>query len=257
MNNQNNVNQNVSMPGSTGVNSNVQPNIQPSVQPTVQPTVQPSVQPVPNSINQVGNNDPGAVVNENLKKVEINYTPPSKFKVFCLILFFILLVAFVLFLPEISFFVDKYKSGELNKKDEKIVNGSMKCNLRTTTTDLNKDYTLNFTFTNNALEIANFEIVTKGNVTLDEATLDNLNKTCKQLAEATKKINGVSITCDYTAGKLVEIQKFKLKDVNEDDLDSAFVEAGGNNPGYKYGQDMDTIEKQMNASGYTCERYNS
>lgn len=262
MNDQNNVNQNVSVAGSQGVQPNVQSNVQPNVQPNVQSistTPTPAVTPImqASTVSNNVNNDPGAVVNEDLKKVEINYTPPSKFKVFCMIFFFILLIVFILFLPEINTFVNKYRSGELNKKNEKIINGTMKCSLSTNTADLDKDYALEFTFNNNLLEATSFEITTRGDITLDEDTMDNLYDTCNQLAKATKKMNGVNITCDYANGKLVEFQKFNLKDINEDDLDSVFVEAGGNNPGYKYGQDMDIIEKQMNASGYTCERVKS
>lgn len=269
INNGNGFNQNV-----TGNDNNqqVQPQVQPQIQPlptpqnvsnpvTPTPTVTNTSSPSytsstssPQNPSMMGNTDPGAVVNENLKKVDINYTPPSKFKVFSMIVFFILLVVFVLFLPEITSYVNKIKSGEMNQANEKITTGMMKCTLSSHTTNLDKDYEVTFSFKDNQLESTKFLITTRGDITEDETELNKLNDVCTKLSENVKDINGVSISCDYTTGQLIEKQNFQLKELNDEELDAAFVEAGGNNPGYSYGQDMDNVEKQMNASKYTCER---
>ena len=42
--------------------------------------------------------------------------------------------------------------------------------------------------------------------------------------------------------------------MNFEDVDSAFAEAGGVFPSFQNGEDMDLVEKNMAASGYTCER---
>ena len=198
--------------------------------------------------------DKNAIVNENLKKVEINYTPPSKFKTTMMILFFIFLIAFVIFLPEITSFVNKYKSGQLTYKEEKITTGKLECSLSTNTTNLDKNYELVFRFTDNKLEKTEFSITTRGDSTLDEGTLDELANTCKKLSASAGSMNGVNIRCEYTDGKLVETQVFDLVELDKEALNAAFTEAGGNNPEYEYGQNMDQIERSMNASGYTCAR---
>ena len=69
------------------------------------------------------NDDSLPAVNENLKRVEINYSPPSKFKIFLMIFFLVFLVIFVLFLPEINSFVNMYLKGEKNQVEEKIMTG--------------------------------------------------------------------------------------------------------------------------------------
>ena len=246
--------------------SPIQPQVQPQIQPlptnvtnpvnvsTVSPTIQnASVSPSPSSVG--GNQtDPGAVVNENLKKVEINYTPPSKFKIFLLIVFFILLLAFVIFLPEITEYMRKMQSGELNQGTEKITTGTLTCTLENHTTNLDKEYEVVFSFAVSKLEKMRITTITRGDITLDEATLDELNNTCTQLSKNVKKLKGIGVTCDYANGKLIETQNFELANVDADQLNAAFTEAGGTVPNYTYGQDIDSIEKNMNASNYQCSR---
>ena len=82
----------------------------------------------------------------------------------------------------------------------------------------------------------------------------NLALSCTQLEENLKCATGVYIRCDYTTGKLIETQTYDLANVDFESLNSAFSEAGGNNPEYQFGQDVDRIEKNMKAAGYTCTR---
>lgn len=205
------------------------------------------------SVNTVSS-DPGAIVNEPVKKVEIDYKPPSKFKVFVLVLFFILLIAFVFFLPEITSFVDMYRSGELNQSSEKIVNGKMKCSLSSQTDNLDKNYFVTFSFSNNKLEKVQFSIATRGDINADEEELDSLADACNKLSTTAKNISGITVKCNYSNGELVEEQSYDLKNINSDDLNAAYFEAGGNDPGYDFGQDMDDIESKMKDSNYNCER---
>ena len=208
-------------------------------------------QNVPN-LGTPASTDEGAIVNEKLKSVEINYKPPSKVKTFFLILFFICLIGFVVFLPEITSMVKKYKEGKVHYTPEVITTGKLRCSLDTNTTNLDKSYDLTYHFTDSKLERTNFVITTRGSATLDAETLDALAATCKELSES--NLEGVTIQCSYTDGKLVETQKFDLAVLDPEQVDAAFVEAGGNNPEYQYGQDIDIIERSMNASGYTCKR---
>lgn len=211
---------------------------------------------ISNSINENNNSnlDNTTMINENLKKVEVNYTPPSKAKVVLLVLFFIFLIGFVLFLPDITSYIGKYKAGELNTTEEVITSGVLKCSLSTSTTNLDKNYDLDFYFTDSKLQKTSFSITTKGDATLDEETLDEYAATCKQLKENVEGMQGVIIQCDYTEGKLVETQTFDLAVIDSKELGAAFTEAGGNNPEYQYEQDIDRIERNMNASNYTCKR---
>ena len=194
------------------------------------------------------------MVNENLKKVEIkDYTPPSKFKVFILIVFFIGLVAFIIFLPDISSMISNYRSGAYNKQDEVITTGRLICNLSSTTTDLDKDYEFTFSFTDSQLKKTKYILNTRGDSTTEE-TLNKLDKDCRTLKESVASIDGVSVSCEYIEGRLTETQIFNLETIDSDKLTAAFTEAGGMLPSYTLDQNIDDIEKNMKASGYTCVR---
>ena len=198
--------------------------------------------------------DEGAVVNEKLKKVEVEYKPPSNFKLGLMIVFFIFLIAFVLFLPEITSFMDLRFSNNNDDKWEKITNGRLNCYLNTNTTNLDKRHEYTFSFKDNKLERLEYVVTTKGDPTLDAKTLDNLAGVCKQLSQDTESIIGVTVRCNYTEGKLVETQSFDLKDLDMAEVRSSYAEAGGTNPEYPYGQDMDIIESSLKVSGYDCKR---
>ena len=201
--------------------------------------------------------DPNGLVNENLKKVEVQYTPPSKGKTVALIMFFIFLILFVIFLPEVTTLVDKLLGKNQEEVVQKITTGKLVCEFSTNTANLDKDYKLIFGFSNNKLEKLNYTTTTKGDPSLDAETMDDLANRCKMLKEFTSSVTGVNVTCDYSEGKLVENQDFDYASLDTEGLDSAYTEAGGTNPQYTNGQDMDSIEKNMNASGYTCKRQNN
>lgn len=265
----------------TAVNTNTNTNTAPS--PTSQAPLTPSVsnptetgpiqieeKPVdPNFVDRttnpgvIGNiaptkaEDPNGLVNENLKKVEVQYTPPSKGKTVALIMFFIFLILFVIFLPEVTTIVDKLLGKNQEEVAQKITTGKLVCEFSTNTANLDKDYKLIFGFSNNKLEKLNYTTTTKGDPSLDAETMDDLANRCKMLKEFTSSVTGVNVTCDYSEGKLVENQDFDYASLDTEGLDSAYTEAGGTNPQYTNGQDMDSIEKNMNASGYTCKRQNN
>lgn len=219
--------------------------------PIVMPTTEAPTPSVLTSPPQVDNN---AMVNEDLKKVEIkDYTPPSRFKVFVLLLFFAGLVVFIIFLPQISSYIRNYGSDKYEKVDEVITTGKLICIMDTNTSDLDKEYEFDFSFVDSKLKRTKYIEYTRGDSTT-ELALDELAEKCKTLKEETSELEGVSIRCEYSDGKLTETQTFELETVDEEELNAAFTEAGGILPSYKYEQDIDDIEKNMKASGYTCER---
>lgn len=228
---------------------------QPVVAPPQEGTTEPQVNSVPTSEPQIVT-DNNAIVNENLKKVEIkDYTPPSKAKVILLISFFIVLVLFIIFLPQISSLLNDYKSGINYQKQEEITTGKLICTLSTNTTDLDKEYENTFDFTDKKLKRSKFISTTRGDSTT-ENSLDELAERCNNLKKETNDIDGFNIRCDYSDEKLIETQSYNLETVDLEKLGSAFTEAGGMLPTYKYDQDIDSVEKNMKASGYTCERQN-
>ena len=221
----------------------------PSTPVVTEPVTSPVVQPQPQQ-------DPNTIVNENLKKVEIkDYTPPSKLKVFGLLIFFALLIAFIIFLPQISSMIRIYMSGQGQEapKEEIITTGRLVCSMNSNTSDLDKEYEFVFNFTDSKLKSTKYVANTRGDSTT-ENSLDTLAEKCNNLKESTSELEGVSIKCTYTEGKLMESQSFDLATVDTEKLSAAFTEAGGILPSYKLDQDIDEIEKNMKASSYSCER---
>lgn len=199
-------------------------------------------------------NDPGSVVNEKLKEVEIDYKPPSKFKTIMTVVMFILLIAFVIFLPDITSMVNRYKL-EKNQVPEKIITtGNLECSLKSNTTNLDMEYLRVFKFIDSKLYEANYTLTTKGDATLDEKTLDGMAEKCNHLADNTEGLSGIKISCNYSDGKLVERQNYIFASINFNKLDAAFAEAGGTYPEFNDGQEIETVEKAMKAAGYSCER---
>lgn len=212
-----------------------------SVETTEVPTVQQAV-------------DNNAIINENLQKVEIkNYTPPSKFKIFLLFLFFTLLVVFIVFLPNISSMVRIYMNGNNEPVNEVISSGKLICTLNTNTADLDKEYEFEYGFTDSKLKSTKYVVYTRGDTTT-ETLLDDLAETCKKLQTHTDDIDGVTVKCEYSDGKLMEKQIFELETLDVEKLDAAYTEAGGITLSARYDQEIDSIESNMKASGYTCER---
>ncbi len=239
------------------INQTVMPNPAPAVQQPMPVPVEPSTVPVTEvpvgTQPQIDNN---AMINENLQKVEINnYKAPSKFKVFVLFLFFVLLIVFIMFLPEISSYVRIYMSGTNNQQPqvEVVTTGKLVCTLTSNTSDLDKEYEFDFSFADSKLTKTKYIVYTRGDSTTESA-LDELNEKCVTLKETTKDLDGVSIRCEYTDKKLTETQVFELETVDSEKLNAAFTEAGGIVPTYQYNQSIDDIEKNMKASGYSCER---
>lgn len=258
----NNVNQPINSVSTTPVVPEVlTPATAPVVQqamPVVEPTTTPMVQQaVPNTeVPTVPNVDNNAMINENLQKVEIkDYTPPSKFKIFVLLVFFALIVAFIMFLPQISEYIRNYNNPnkEVPVKEEVITTGKLVCSMTSNTSELDKEYEFSFNFTDSKLKRTKYTAYTRGDSTT-EALLDEANEKCKTLKELTSELEGFNIRCDYSSGKLTETQVFELDTIDTEKLAAAFTEAGGILPSYKNDQDIDSIETNMKASGYTCSR---
>lgn len=234
-----------------------------SSQSTQAPDVNSSVIPVEtvtqgdggvSNISSDGNNDPEALVNENLKKVEIEYTPPSKGRTVFTIMMFVFIIGFVIFLPDITSLINDYKANKYAVKEEVITTGKLECTLNSNTTNLDMNYSRVFKYSDSKLDSADYTITTRGDVTLDEATLNDMAAKCKILEEYTDGVNGVDVSCSYTDGKLVEKQSYVFSGLNMEELDAAFAESGGTYPDFKAGQSIESIEKTMNAAGYSCIR---
>ena len=198
-------------------------------------------------------NNVGAMVNEKLKKVEVEYKPPSKFKIGLMLFFFVIILAFIIFLPEVT----QYMSDLFDKKDKTVIEittGKLVCKLDSTTANLDKNYVRTFQFTDNKIEKVTFKTTTRGDITQDEATLNELNKQCTDIRDGLESLNGASIECDYQDGKLVETEKFDLATYDYEQTSAAYTEAGADMLKFDNGEDVDRVKTSMLQAGFSCEK---
>lgn len=200
------------------------------------------------------NNNAGAMENQKLKKVEVEYKPPSKFKMAVMIFFFILILAFIIFLPEVTTFLSELKPGGDNNTSDDITTGRLVCTLDTSTSNLDKSYVRTFAFTDNKLEKVTMETITKGDIDEDANTLDNLNNRCNSIKEGVLSLNGVEVECDYRNGKLTETEVFDLNAYDYESVKAAYTEAGVDMVKYEFGEDINSIRTSMLQGGFSCEK---
>lgn len=190
---------------------------------------------------------------------EVEYTPPSTFKVLFMIILFLGIVAFVYFLPDISEMLQKdggdsnYDSEFVPEDEEKTVSGDLICTLAMNDERFDTEYRLEFHHTDSELEKTKIVVTTKGDASLDSTELDLLNLTCQGLKNDVLQMEGVTVSCNYTAGKMVETQTYDLSKMNSEEAMPSFAEAGGIQIDYPYQCSIHKIQENMTENGYTCQ----
>ena len=239
-------------------NTNINTNVEPVVTPVMSEVVtEPVVQTDSNTINpdlNAGAGDKDAYVDEKLKSVEVNeYTPPSKGTIRLMIFFFIFLIVFVLFLPNIQESIDKKLFGGTQKIEE-ITDGKLICELKDNTVNLDREIERIFYYNDNKLQSATFTTTTKGDPSEDEETLNELADKCSLIKSNTDSLSGIDINCTYSQGKVVEVEKFEFKYYKSEEVQPIYAEAGGDILEYKLDQDIDKIMINMRSGGFTCHK---
>ena len=189
---------------------------------------------------------------EEEKKPEVEYRPYSRVRTFAMFLFFLLILSFVLFLPDIQKLVDAYRNNDVEQNDSDIESGELRCSLKSNTATLDVDYYNVYYFTHYKLYKVELEKTTKGDPTADSSTLDSINNDCERLRQKVVGMNGVNISCVNMEGQVIERQNYDLSTLDVEALNSSFAEAGGTIVDYRDGQDIDSVRKNIESSGYKC-----
>ena len=196
-----------------------------------------------------------AKIAEHVKKANENYKPNSKFKNVLLIIFLVFIIAFTYFLPEIHNLITRWQSGELEPKEEVVITtGVLSCSYEKSSENLDYTYIADFKFKDNKLESYSFSTETKGSESLDKDKLDTLKENCRTMSKESDNIDGITVSCVSETNLIKVVEAIELKEFKEDSITTAYTEAGGTYPKFNYHDDMDTLEKNMKADGYTCER---
>ena len=201
---------------------------------------------------QVEGVDGTVQLNEVEIKVEDNQV--SNVKLFFTFLLMLVLGGTILFMPEISEFMRQRKEEEQNMLQPKITTGSLKCEHERNSDNFDLKFEYNFMFTDNKFKKLYYTSETRGDMNLDEKELEELNSECLLLKDTTATLAGIEVSCKLLGGTLIKTQTLDYAKIDVEQALSAYSEAGGIYPEYKYLQDMDGIEKNMKAAGYTCTR---
>ena len=190
-----------------------------------------------------------------LQKALDDYKPPSKFQMNFTIFMFIIIILFALFLPEISNYITFVLGGGNQPLPQDPVNGILNCKLETVTSNLDKTFTRKFTYEENKLKKVELETTTRGDITLDEETLDNLYNECEMIRNSVENVTAsVSIKCNYKEGLLIEKEIFNLQSFDTKLIESSYAEAGRTVLEFDYDADIDVIMKSMRQAGFTCSK---
>ena len=229
-------------------------NPMPSTSPIVSREAQAMINPVTQPVSTAPATTPVSTTPPT--ETNSNTTSGGKRGTIGVILLFAFLIGFIVFLPNVSDMVDKYLSGDYKTEKTVITSGTLYCVLDSSTAEFDKVYDFSFAFSNSKLTAIDFTTTTKSDLSSkdDEAKLKELLATCKQLMQYTESMSGVTVLCNSSKGKVTVKQSFELEELDMNVFDAAYTEMDGFYPEYRYGESIDTIEKQMNASGYTCTR---
>lgn len=176
------------------------------------------------------------------------------FRTFFLFVLFGGLFTMIIYLPDITNYIETQKYLRNNPVEEKITSGILKCSSENATETLDYKQDLEFSFTDNELTKLVYITKTRGSVGLDDSELDSLKFECDQLVSYADKLSGINVSCELLDGVLTRTQKFDYQVIVVDEAITAYIEAGGSYPDYENMENIDNIERDMNASGYTCER---
>lgn len=188
------------------------------------------------------------------EKEKYQAPPVSKFRYALTVILFIVMFGLVIFLPKISDYIALRKAQGEEEKLGPIVTGTLKCTSKRTSEKYNINYTDEFEFKDSKLFRLTHVVSTEGDEIIDADDLNTKLSNCRQLETMTKGLTGVSIVCSLSNGTLVETQIMNYALLDADKVTTAFVEAGGLYPEYVNNQNIDQIEKNMNAANYKCER---
>lgn len=183
-----------------------------------------------------------------------NVGGPSKARTFGLILLFVGLLGMIIFLPDISAYIETQKYLRNQPVEEKITTGTLECTMDDSSDSLDYSYKFDFSFTDNKLTSLKNVSQIRGDVSLDEAELDKLKSECDLLVTMVSDLSGISVSCKLENGLFTKTQTFKFASIVVDDAINAYIEAGGSYPYYKDGADIDDIESELLSGNYNCKR---
>lgn len=168
-----------------------------------------------------------------------------------LLIFLVFLVLFVVFLPNIQTLTQKFLH---TTKVENITDGELICTLKKTSSNFDLSFEQHVSFRSNKVVGLKYMETTKGDMVEDKEALEEKNNACEKLGQLAGNVAGFSVDCEFTGDSIIETQTLDYKSIKEEELSSAYAEAGGTSPGFKLNEDIDEVQKSLQSAGYTCTK---
>lgn len=190
-----------------------------------------------------------------LEKESYQPKPVGKFQKFFMGTFLISLFVIMIFLPQITAFLATLREPGDIVDPEVITTGVLKCTDEKVGDIFNINYTYEFDFESLELKRLSYYEVTIGNEVADSEELNSKLSECQLLKSFTSTVEGVKVACSLSSGNLTREQKFDYTIIKPEQASTAYIEAGGDYPGqFSLNANIDSLEKNMKADGYTCVR---
>lgn len=168
------------------------------------------------------------------------------------ILFLILFIFILLAIFLLPYTDNLFQSFSFNHKEEpdktNINTGSLICTLEREDDMESYHYTETYDFENREILSLQHVVSIQGNADF----LNTKNLECNQLKQHVSNFSGVSVDCNLSSGEFVETQFFDFSSIEEKDISSSFVEAGGVYPNVSYLDSVSDVEHDLVLSGYEC-----
>lgn len=179
---------------------------------------------------------------------------PNGFKRFMCFLLMAIFIAMVIFLPQITDFINA-KIAERNQTE--ITTGILSCTLSKSTTNLDVLYDAKFNFVNSEVIKLTYTTTYTGDAEEDKEELTRHNNDCLSLKTIAANYDGISTSCNLNNGVSIQKQIFDYEKLDSKKVGTAYSEAGGTYPDFKKGDKISSIESKMIASGYECSKSGS
>ena len=169
------------------------------------------------------------------------------FKYLLAFIFLIGIIVFVIFLPDISNFIESRKnSGETT--EQKIQNGTLVCTMKKANDNNSYSYEMKMTFSNEKLGTTKFTTIIES---YDNQALIEKKKNCDNASEIAKTINGLSLECRLNDTVFTTIENYDLKTLNTSEL-TTYTQASGTYPKFEYDKNIYDIKVSLTKEGYDC-----
>ena len=179
----------------------------------------------------------------------------SNFKYYMTFIFLFGLILMVLFLPNIREFVSGYFREKEVQGEPVLTTGVLSCTMNTNDDRFDYYYEADFNFRDSQMYRLTFTTTIKGDRNLDALELSEMKSSCQLLENQVQNLDGIRVSCSLRDGVYENEQILDYQTLQSELVTTAYLEAGGTYPNYEYQQSIDEIERQMNASNYTCERH--